>query len=96
MHLEKNQPRLFPVPDPEKFITPPSHVVIFALHEGQFVILAQEPTHIPDAPIRPTFIRHKRCRPPKWEARTLSRYFYEKSETGKMGVKTLKSDEVMA
>ncbi len=83
-NLDKNQPRLFPVPDPEKYIAPPSHVVVFDLHESQFVILAQEPTRIPHIPTRPTFIRHKKCRDPRWEAKMLARYFYEKSEAGKI------------
>jgi hypothetical protein len=93
--LEKNQPRLFPIPHPEKYIAPPSHVVIFSLHEGQFVILSQERTGIKGIPVRPTFIRHRKGKNPKWEARMLSRYFYEKSEAGKLGHKNLKSDEIL-
>ena len=36
-------------------------------------------------PVRPIFVKHQRCRDPRWEASMLARYYYEKSEAGKMG-----------
>ncbi len=64
---------------------PPSQVVIITRVDGQFVILAQEPTRIPDIPVRPIFLRHKRYMDPRYEASMMAKYYYEKSEAGKIG-----------
>jgi hypothetical protein len=59
-------------------------VVIWDFHPDSktAVVLSQQPTLIPDVPIRPSFIKHKRFRDPEWEARMLSRYLYDKAEAG--------------
>jgi len=58
------------------------------------VILAQEPTRIEGIPVRPIFVKHQRCRDPRWEASMLARYYYEKSEAGKTGYRRFDEIEV--
>lgn len=58
------------------------------------MILAQEPTRIEAVPIRPTVIKHKKGRDPRWEARMMARYFYEKAEAGKIGYRRFDEIEV--
>ena len=89
MHLGKNPPRLFALPNPEKFYEPPSHIApshiaIWDFHpSGSVVILASQPSLIPDTKLRAAFARHKKGRNPDWEARMLASYMYRKSEEGK-------------
>ncbi len=96
MHLEKNQPRLFALPSPEKFYQPPSHIIIFDFHpSGSVVVLAQHPTFIPDVNPRASFVRHKQGKNPNWEARMLARYMYRKSEEGKLTYDRFKGEGIL-
>ena len=84
MHLGKNQPRLFALPNPEIFYEPPSHIAIWDFHpSGSVVIIASQPTLIPDTKLRASFARHRKGRDPHWEAKMLASYMYRKSEEGK-------------
>ncbi len=97
-HLDHkpSQPRLFPVPNHEKFYEPPSHVIIWDFHpSGTVVILAQHPTFIPDVNLRASFVRHKQGKNPNWEARMLARYTYRKSEEGKLTYNRFKGEGIL-
>ncbi len=69
----------------QPFFEPPSDIAVYAYCEGQVVILAQQPTNIPDVAPRPSFIRHRRGTHPKWQAMKIASYIHEKSEAGKVG-----------
>ena len=56
------------------------------------MILSQSATGIKGIPVRPTFIRHKKGRNPRWEAKAISRYFYDKAEAGKLGYDPTKGE----
>ena len=84
-HLEKNQPRLFALPNPEKFYQPPSHVCVWDFHpSGTIVVLASTATLIPDTRLRVSFARHRKGWKPSEEARMLANLMYRRSEEGKL------------
>ncbi len=73
------------LPEKQTFFEPPSHVVVWDFHpSGTCVILAQQPTNVPDVSTRPAFFKHKKGKHPKMEAMMLGSYIYEKSEAGKI------------
>ncbi len=77
-----------PMAEGQPFFEPPSHVVVWDFHpSGTCVILAQQPTNIPDVSPRPSFYKHRKGKHPKYEAMMLSSYLLEKSEAGKVGFK---------
>ncbi len=71
-------------------------MVIYDIHpSGIVIILAQQPTNIPDVAPRPSFFKHKKGKHPKYEAMMLSSYIHEKSEAGKIGYEKYEGEAIL-
>jgi hypothetical protein len=84
LHLFDPKPyEIKPTPEPtpihkaRTYFEPPTDIAVYAYHEGQIVILAQQTSNITDVPPRPLFIRHLRGFHPKWQAMRMATYIHE-------------------
>ncbi len=95
-HLDQPQQLHLFDPKPYEIKNPPKpRPMAEGQPSGSVVILASQPTLIPDTKLRAAFARHKKGRNPDWEARMLASYMYRKSEEGKLTYDGFKGEGIL-